>query len=64
MVGRAHGQDGHHVLQHVVMAREADNVFVTILPPYGKELIVLVATHRDQRETCNIVNCPGMYMHS
>ena len=55
MVGGAHGQDGHHVLQHAVMVRETDNVFVTILPPYGEELIVLVTTHTEKLVTLRTV---------
>ena len=42
MVGGAHGQTGHHVMQHVVVVRGPDNVIVTILPPQGVEVIVLV----------------------
>ena len=44
MVGGAHGQGGHHVMQHVVVVRGQDNVLVTILPPQEVEVIVLVAT--------------------
>ena len=43
MVGGAHGQIGHHVQKHVVVVKELDDVFVTILLPQGEELIVLVA---------------------
>ena len=55
MVGGARGQAGHHVLQHVVMVREADNVFVTIPPPYGEEMIVLMTTLRERFVTLQIV---------
>ena len=40
MVGGAHGQGGHHVMQHVVVVRGPDNVIVTILLPQGVEVIV------------------------
>ena len=42
MVGGAHGQAGHHVMQHVVVVRGLDNVIVTILLPQEAEYIVLV----------------------
>ena len=44
MVGGAHGQGGHHVMQHVVVVRGPDDVIVTVLLPQEAEMIVLVAT--------------------
>ena len=43
MVGGAHGQGGHHVMQHVVVVRGPDDVIVTVLLPQEAEMIVLVA---------------------
>ena len=48
MVDGAHGQAGHHVLQHVEMVTESDNVFVITLSPQRAELIVLVTTLREK----------------
>ena len=44
MESGAHGQGGHHVMQHVVVVRGPDDVIVTVLLPQEAEMIVLVAT--------------------
>ena len=44
MVGGAHGQVGRHAQQRAAVGKEQDNVYVTILPPWGVEVIVSVAT--------------------
>ena len=54
MVGGAHGQGGHHVMQHVVVVRGPDDVIVTILLPQEAEMIVLVAT--DSRRIVTLQN--------
>ena len=41
MESGAHGQGGHHVMQHAVVVRGPDNVIVTILLPQGEGVIVL-----------------------
>ena len=51
MVGGAHGQTGHCVLQHVVMVTEADNVCVTTLSQQGVEKTVQVAALREKLVT-------------
>ena len=48
MVGGVHGLLGHHVLQHVVMVREPDNVPVIILHHQWEEVIALVTTPRER----------------
>ena len=55
MVGGAHGQAGHHVMQHVVVVRGPDNVIVTILLPQEAEYIVLVVAVNKRVVTLQVV---------
>ena len=55
MVGGAHGQTGHHVMQHVVVVRGPDNVIVTILLPQEAEYIVLVEAVNKRVVTLQVV---------
>ena len=55
MVGGAHGQAGHHVMQHVVVVRGPDNVIVTILLLQEAEYIVLVEAVNKRVVTLQVV---------
>ena len=55
MVGGAHGQAGHHVMQHVVVVIGPDNVIVTILLPQEAEYIVLVEAVNKRVVTLQVV---------
>ena len=55
MVGGARGQVGHHVQQLVVVVKEQDNVYATILSPQGVEVIVSVAAVINKLVTLQIV---------
>ena len=55
MEGGAHGQAGHHVMQHVVVVRGPDNVIVTILLLQEAEYIVLVEAVNKRVVTLQVV---------
>ena len=55
MVGGAHGQTGHHVMQHAVVVKGPDNVIVTILPPQGVGVIVMVPAVNNRFATLETV---------
>ena len=55
MVGGAHGQTGHCVLQHVVMVTEADKDPATIPHPQEEATTVMVTAPREKHVTSQVI---------